>query len=193
MKALVVARRYAEAFLKALGESQLDAGVAGFRAFIEAGKIDPRLPELMCRPDVAIGRKVELVNALFPPGTAPLTAEFLGTLLRRHRFDLLPSIAEEVDRQYNIIKNITCVHVRSAVTLTPAERERLTKALSRRVRGTVILHETVEPSMMGGLILRFEDRVLDTSLRTSLKNLRERLAALGHTLLNPDAPAAPAA
>jgi len=192
VKTRVVASRYAEAFLKALGESRLDTGIAGFRAFIAAGELDPRLHEILHRPDVPIERKRNLVDALFPPGSAPLMAEFLKTLLGRHRFDLLPLISEELDRQYNIKKNITRVHVRSAVALTPAERTRLTAALSRRVRGSIILQETVEPSMMGGLILRFEDRVLDTSIRTSLKNLRERLIALGHTLLNPDAPAAPA-
>ncbi len=193
MKTLVVARRYAEAYLNALGESRLDAGFAGLKAFMEAGIQEPRLFSILHQPAITLERKLILIDSLLPAGDSPLTADFIKILLKRHRFDLLPVIAEEAERLYHIRRHITQVHVRSAVTLTDDERKRLSAALSRRVRGSVILHETVEPRLMGGLVLRFEDRVLDSSVQTSLKNLKERLSSIDQSLSSFDAPAAPAA
>lgn len=192
MKVLVVARRYAEAFLNALGESRLDAGFAGLKAFMEAGIQEPRLFPILRQPAITLERKLALVDSLLPAEDAPLTADFIKTLLKRHRFDLIQMVAEETERLYHIHRHITQVHVRSAVALTDAERKRLSAALSRRVQGSVILHETVEPRLMGGLVLRFEDRVLDSSVQTSLKNLKERLGSLDQSFSSFDAPAASA-
>lgn len=189
MKTLVVARRYAEAFLNALGEPRLDAGFAGLKAFMQAGAQEPQLFEILRQPSIQLDRKLHLIDSLVPAADSPLVADFLKTLLKRHRFDLIAIIAEEAENLYNQRRRISCVHVRSAVPLRDDERKRLSQSLGKSVQGQVILHETVEPHLMGGLVLRFEGRVLDTSVQTSLKNLKERLYSLGSNLTSLDAPA----
>lgn len=189
MKTLVVARRYAEAFLNALGEPRLDAGFAGLKAFMQAGAQEPQLFSILRRPSVPLDRKQALIDTLIPAADTPLVADFLKTLLKRHRFDLIAIIAEEAEEVYNQRRRITRVHVRSAVALRDEERKRLSETLVRRVKGQVILHETIEPRLMGGLVLRFEGRVLDASVQTILKNLKERLNSLGSKLTSLDAPA----
>jgi F-type H+-transporting ATPase subunit delta len=67
------------------------------------------------------------------------------------------------------------VQVTSAETLTDALRQQLRDALGRD-RKTVILEETVDPAIVGGLILREEDRLLDLSVQASLKAMEEQLA-----------------
>jgi F-type H+-transporting ATPase subunit delta len=67
------------------------------------------------------------------------------------------------------------VQVTSADTLTDALRQQLRDALGRD-RKTVILEETVDPAIVGGLILREEDRLLDLSVQASLKAMEEQLA-----------------
>jgi len=189
LKTLVVARRYAEAFLNALGEPRLDAGFAGLKAFMQAGSQEPQLLAVLRQPSIQLERKLALIDSLIPAAEAPLVGEFLKTLLKRHRFDLFPIIAEEAENLYNQRRRITRVHVRSAVALRDEERKRLSTTLAKRVQGQVILHETIEPHLMGGIVLRFEGRVLDASIQTTLKNLKERLNSLSSKFMSGDAPA----
>jgi len=189
LKTLVVARRYAEAFLNALGEPRLDAGFAGLKAFMQAGIQEPQLLAILRQPSIQLERKLALIDSLIPAAEAPLVGDFLKILLKRHRFDLLSIITEEAENLYNHRRRITGVHVRSAVALRDEERKRLSTALARHVQGQVILHETIEPHLMGGIVLRFEGRVLDASVQTALKNLKERLNSLSGKFMSGDAPA----
>jgi F-type H+-transporting ATPase subunit delta len=73
-------------------------------------------------------------------------------------------------------ENIADVQITSAVALSEAQRERLATALRKRMKREVRLHCDVDPSLVGGAIVRSGDLVIDGSLRSGLERLASDLA-----------------
>jgi F-type H+-transporting ATPase subunit delta len=72
-------------------------------------------------------------------------------------------------------RGIVSVQVRSAVPLTEEEKERLSEVLARSLRKQVRLETSVDSSLIGGVVLRIGDRLLDGSVKGQLNLLRQRL------------------
>ncbi len=66
-------------------------------------------------------------------------------------------------------------HVTSAQALAPADLERVRQSLARRTGKQVILESSVDPALIGGIVARVGDLVLDGSIRTQLGRLRDKL------------------
>lgn len=106
----------------------------------------------------------------------PLTRRFLGLLQEKRVLDWLPRIAREYGTLLERGLGRTTAKVASAVPLTEEERERLQTALRRRVGRHIRLEQTVDPDLLGGLVVRVGDLVLDGSLRMRLERVRIDLA-----------------
>ncbi len=101
--------------------------------------------------------------------------ELLGILIEDRAVRVLPQLARQVLREADRIEGIARIQVTSAEPLTDELRQQLRGALGRDGR-TVFLEETVDPAIIGGLILREEDRLLDLSVHASLRAMEEQLA-----------------
>jgi F-type H+-transporting ATPase subunit delta len=96
---------------------------------------------------------------------------FLELLAENGRLDFLPEIAERFEELKAEDANVADVQVTSAVQLDDAQRERLARALSTRLRRDVRLHCTVDASLIGGAVVRSGDTLIDGSLRGKLERL----------------------
>jgi F-type H+-transporting ATPase subunit delta len=96
-------------------------------------------------------------------------------LLDRRRIGLLPLIA----RAYQTLADERAGQVRGKVTsaaaLSAADLDRVRRALEQRTRRKVILETAVDPDLIGGLVARVGDLVLDGSVRTQLDEMRRLL------------------
>ena len=101
--------------------------------------------------------------------------ELLGILIEDRAVRVLPQLARQVLREADRIEEIARIQVTSAEPLTDDLRQQLRGALGRDGR-KVFLEETVDPAIIGGLILREEDRLLDLSVHASLRAMEEQLA-----------------
>jgi F-type H+-transporting ATPase subunit delta len=184
MKTRVVARRYAAAFYRVMEEGDKEAIYKDFLIFAEHATGDSEFATFLKHPALRFERKEILVRKFLEKAASPFLAEFVLLLLRKHRFSLFPLIVEEVIRLYKKSKSIVSVHVKSAVPLTEEEEKALVEKLNRRVRGTVELEKIIDPNLKGGLLICFEDKILDASVHSKLKNLKERMMSLSSELLN---------
>jgi F-type H+-transporting ATPase subunit delta len=100
---------------------------------------------------------------------------FVLLLLDRRRIVLLPAIA----RAYRDLTDAHVGRVRaeviSAEALTPATVDRVRRSLEQRTGKKVIINSKVDPGLIGGVVARVGDLVLDGSVRTQLEDLRARL------------------
>jgi F-type H+-transporting ATPase subunit delta len=101
---------------------------------------------------------------------------FIALLAENHRLGLLPEISAQFETLKAEIEHSIDVEVTTALALTDAQRETLSKALSTRFGRTVRLHETVDASLLGGAIVRSGDLVLDGSLTGRLARLEQQLS-----------------
>ncbi|HET6281334.1 MAG TPA: ATP synthase F1 subunit delta, partial [Polyangia bacterium] len=111
------------------------------------------------------------------PRLAPTTEvqRFVLLLLDRRRITALPAIArafgELVDQHAGRVR----AAVVSAQPLGPGELDRIRRSLERRTGKTVVIEPSVDPTLIGGVVARVGDLVLDGSVRTQLALLREKL------------------
>jgi F-type H+-transporting ATPase subunit delta len=169
-----VARRYAEAYFKlARDAKQIPQWRDELRSAAEtlsheevaAALVNPRLP-LAQRTRLAL----DLLDGLSEP-----TRNLVRLLLERRRIGILDQILEEYDRLADEEAGILRAEVRTAVPVTPELKATITKALVERLGRPVEVTVVQDPEVIGGLIVRVGDRVIDTSIRTQLQQLQAAL------------------
>jgi len=170
-----VARPYAKAaFAFAREEGKLDA----WSSWLEAARATVLSLEYAAferSPGVQTRQLLEMIVAVCGDALDANGRAFLGLLAENDRLDYLPEIAERFQDLKDDDANIADVEVTSAVGLDEAQRERLAAALRARLRRDVRLHCTVDPSLIGGAVVRSGDMLIDGSLRQRLERLGTEL------------------
>lgn len=107
-----------------------------------------------------------------------LTTDFLGVLAKNRRLNQLPQIIRAFERMAAEARGETTAEVTSAHPLTPEQQDALKAKLKHRLRRDVALDLTVNPDILGGLIVKTGSRVVDSSLKTKLDTLGRQLKGL---------------
>ena len=126
-------------------------------------------------PGVQTRQLLELVVGVCGDALDANARSFLELLAENGRLDYLPEIAQRFEELKAEDANVADVEVTSAVQLDDAQRERLAGALRARLRRDVRLHCTVDPSLIGGAVVRSGDTLIDGSLRSKLERLGTEL------------------
>jgi F-type H+-transporting ATPase subunit delta len=129
----------------------------------------------MRNPRVSVADRVRLVVDL-TDGLAQSTRNLVRLLVERGRSDVLGAVLERYRALADAASGLIRVQVTAAVPLDQTLEKELRDTLAQRLGGRI--HTTVrqDPSIVGGLIIRIGDRVIDGSLRTRLQQLRAALA-----------------
>lgn len=182
MRSGILAKRYAEAFFRTI-ESAPEPVVEDFRIFSELIRQKPEIATILNHPVIRITRKLDLLETLLPLSEHPSLAPFFRLLVQRRRFNLLERIEKHLKLLYRKKFMIVSALVKSALPLTREEKEKLTRGLSQKVGGTIELETQIDPTIQGGLLIHVGDMVLDSTVRTRLKHLQEKLALVTSELL----------
>jgi F-type H+-transporting ATPase subunit delta len=132
---------------------------------------DPRVHPLIGNPHVQRSELVAFVVELAGAGGDEKAGNFFRLLADNGRLALLPQIALQYATLRAEVENTVDVTVTSAMPLTAEQSANLTAALTRRLRRTVRLAATVDPTLIGGAIVRAGDFVVDGSLRGRVERL----------------------
>jgi F-type H+-transporting ATPase subunit delta len=171
------ARRYAEAaFQVGLRDGTVDAWRSELDVAAEIGS-DPRIANEFANPAIPVERRLDLAASAFEPVTSQPVRNLIALMIRRGRFHQLPQIAAEFRRLDNARQGITIATATSAAPLTPDEVRELTTRLEESTSGPVELTVQVDPSLLGGLVVRIGDRLIDGSVRGRLERLRNQLVS----------------
>jgi F-type H+-transporting ATPase subunit delta len=173
-----IARRYAQALFDIAQRDGIVEKIEQDLDTIDAAvRSTPMLLRVLRAPTIPRERKKALLTQIFGQGVTALTARFLALLVDRRRENVLPQVNPEFKKLSYQHRNLLPVTVQVATRMTPEERQQLTEALSRRTGKTVELQEEVEPSLMGGAVLRLGDTIIDGSVAGHLRRLRQRMIA----------------
>ena len=176
-------KRYAQAvFGLALELGQLDQWSDTLRDMGQA-LTDADLRGFLEHAKVPVSQKVQAIDEIFPAAD-PLLRKVLSLLVSRSLLDLLPGVESDYQRLLDEFRGREHVEISSAVPLEDAERQRIAQFLEGLVKKQIVLDSRVDPSILGGLVIRVGDRLVDGSTRS-------KLAALGRRLQGGVEPAAP--
>ena len=105
----------------------------------------------------------------------PVTMNVLDILVENHRLPVLPRLRREYERRWRDANNLLPVTVTSAVELDDAVVERIGDEIGRQTGRTVELTREVDPSIVGGFVVRVGNAILDASIKNRLDNLRKQI------------------
>ena len=100
---------------------------------------------------------------------------FLSLLLENHRMPVIFRVRREYDRLWREANQLLAVQITSAVELDPSVAERVGDEIGRQTGRTVELTSAVDPEILGGIVVRVGNSIIDASIRTRLDNLRKQV------------------
>ncbi len=109
-------------------------------------------------------------------GADPAVMNFLEVLLERHRMPVIFRIRTDFEALYDKSKKLMPVLVTSAVELDPETIESLGKRIGEQTGNEIELSSKVDPEILGGIVLRVGNFIMDASIRTRLEKLRREVA-----------------
>ncbi len=168
-----LAGRYATAlFGLARDEQQIDAVTRSLDT-IEAAMTDSAdFKSLVTSPLFGRVEAGKAIRALTPTlGLDPITAKFLGVLADNGRLSELKPVIKMVRRLASDERGETAAEVTSAYPLNDEQVARLNSNLKARLGRDVAIDAKVDPSLLGGLVVRLGSQMIDASIKTKLNNL----------------------
>jgi F-type H+-transporting ATPase subunit delta len=121
------------------------------------------------------GDKLTLIERIVAPYGTELFTNFLRVLAKKDRLDLLPLILRESRLCHEIKQGKRRVQVASAEEMSNEQIERVRQQLSNKLPFDPIIESSVDPSLVGGIVIRVGDTVYDSSVKARMKQLSERM------------------
>ena len=162
-----------------------------FGVALEQGKLD-ELREQLAQFADALDQNRELAVFFFSPyfsaeekkdglhkaveGAEPAFMNFLEALIERHRTPAIYRIRTEFEVLYDKTNKLLPVTVTSAIELDSETIESLGKRIGEQTGNTIELSSRVDPEIIGGIVLRVGNFIMDASIRTRLEKLRREVA-----------------
>lgn len=166
-----IARPYAKAAFEYAREHQSFDRWSQVLATGAAVVSDERAAHLLTNPRVKPEDLVGLIADVCGGALDEHGRNFMLTLATNRRLALLPNIAEIFETLRAEVENVLDVQLVSAVQLDEAQRERMSAALKKRFKREIRLHCAIDPSLIGGAIVRAGDFVIDGSVKARLERL----------------------
>jgi F-type H+-transporting ATPase subunit delta len=166
------ARRYAEAaFEIAERDDSMEAWLAAF-AVAEVRLVHPDAARLLANPAVPTASRIEVLDRLLGEDVAREPRNLFALMVRRGRVELISAVIREFTRLYRIREDIVEAHVTSATPLDAKEEEAIKARLVAMTGSQVEMDLSVDPELLGGLVVRVGDELIDGSVRGRLERLR---------------------
>jgi F-type H+-transporting ATPase subunit delta len=176
MREPTIAKNYAEALLEL---AQRAGDLRGWGEMLDqvsdAMETDRRLRTFLESPRVSAQRKNEILQKAYGAQLPRNFLRFLQALVNHRRQMLIPAIAHTYHDLVDQVEGRVHASVTVARPADDSDREVLTKQLSRVLGKDVVPHFHVNPGILGGVVVRVGDTVLDGSVRRRLATLRMKM------------------
>ena len=170
-------RRYAQAVFELADEQgTLDRWERDLRSLAEAFQ-DPMVVTYFDSPQVSAGQKIATADQIIGPEAQLLMRNLVGLLIERRRIRDVPQVYNLFHDRLLERQGIAVGEVTTAVPLSPEETELVRQRLGQVVGKRVEIRTTVDPEIIGGIVARIGDELIDGSVIGQLRKLRARLVA----------------
>ncbi len=173
-----IASRYAKSLLDlAQEQDKVDKILEEVKAFKKAAE-QRDFQLLLKSPIVKSDKKQAIIKAIFGGKFDELTMTFLDVVTRKGREQYLPAIADQYIAQYKTLNNITTVKVTTAEPLEATSLSIIKAQLmgSDSTNDNIEIETAVNPDLIGGFVIEFDDKLYDASVAHKLDLLRKEFS-----------------
>ena len=129
----------------------------------------PDFAEIMTSPEISADEKSDIIRRVFTGRVDDLTLDFLSVLARRGRMGFLAGISERYEKLFDLHQDRSLIEITLAEKPSDKQAEKLKKNLSDAIKGNVKLAVEVDPDIIGGIVINNNGKIIDNSVRTTLK------------------------
>ena len=178
--AKLVSKTYGEALFEIAMEAE-EGDKAGelMEEIIQVKEIirqNPEFDKLLKHPGIPKQEKVQVVKNVFKEHISDELLGFLEVVIQKERYNELFTIFDYFIDKVKEVKKIGVAYVTSAVELTDGQKEQVKdKLLQTTSYETMEMHYSVDASLIGGMVIRINDRVVDSSIKSKLNDLTRQL------------------
>lgn len=170
------ARRYAAALFElARREEKLAAVQRDLRTVTDLMRLSPALRKAWDSPLIPGGRKRAIISDILGKEVDPLSLSFVRLLIDKRREEILDGVLFEMRRLSDVAERRLRAEATFAVQPSADEQTALARSLEHRTGDHVELTVHVDPAILGGVVVRMHDTIIDGSVRGTIERLREQL------------------
>ncbi|MBQ8147539.1 MAG: ATP synthase F1 subunit delta [Lachnospiraceae bacterium] len=161
----------------AVEEKQVDSILEELTALVQVLEENPDLVQLLVHPEVLKEDKLKMIQNIFQGKVSDAVMGTLLIVVKNDRSSELPNICNYVIGKMKEYKNIGIAFVTSAMELTKEQKSKIEERLVATTKyETMEMHYVVDSTIIGGLIIRIEDRVVDSSIKRQLERMSTALS-----------------
>lgn len=169
-------RNYAEVLLALARKAEETTGWGNMlRQIADAVEADATLRLFLESPRIAVAVKCDVLAKALGDRVPRLMLRYLQSLVKNRRQMLLSAISAEYDALVDETEGRVHARVTVSREVPDAERDSIAASLSKTLGQTVVPHMVVDPTILGGIIVRVGDTVMDGSVRRKLSLLQRRM------------------
>ena len=178
--AKLVSKTYGDALFEvALEEDKLDQFLEEVKAVKAAVDENQDLFKLMSHPKVVKEEKIKVVEDIFSGKVSRELVGLVRMIVDKGHFEQIDSVFTYFIDEVKEYRNIGTAYVTSALELTDAQKSAIEKRLLETTKYvTFEMHYNVDAAIIGGLVIRIGDRVVDSSVRMKLADLTRELSKI---------------
>lgn len=178
MSIATVASRYAKSLIELAKEKNLvDQVYQDMLLFKNTAAENRELTSILGSPIVRHEKKLNILEGLFKSKVNPVSYTIFEIVTRKNRESILEPIAQEFVKLYDLHKGIQKATIISSSALTEENRKQIVSVLEQSSGKTIQLTEKVDESLIGGYILRVDDKQVDASIKSQLSRLKLKMLA----------------
>jgi len=171
-----VARRYSSALFDiAVRDNTVEVITADLDLIERFVREVPYLRAVLLQPLVSDAQKIKVLSDAFGDRTTATTLNFLYLLVRKRRENLIDEVIAEYRKLADEKAERVTAHIQSAIPLTESQVKAITKALEVRTGKNVRVTTEVSTDIVGGLLVRIGDHVIDGTIRGRLQRVHQQL------------------
>lgn len=166
-------------FEVAIEENRVDGYLSEAQGIITAIDGNPELIQMMTHPQISEEEKASVLESIFRGRVSEEIYALMDMILRKGHFSEVRDVFSEFIDRVKEYRRIGVVYVSTPMELPASQR----KALESRILETtdyvsLELHYDIKPQLIGGMVVRIGDRVVDSSVRTKLDSLTHELMSM---------------
>ena len=176
MAEAVAAKRYAEALLRlAHGEGETQRFEQDIEFIIQTLKSDARLTKIFTHPRIKRAEKLELIDKLWKEHISKTVYNFMRLLIEKRRIYEIGMILKQYQIEVKRLKGIFMADVQTAFPLEASQSEELKSRLESLSGLKLEIKNRVKPEIIGGILVRIGDDVIDWRVSRMLNTLNEQM------------------
>jgi len=171
-----VANRYAKSLMDlSIDQKNIEDIFKDITVFKNTIDTIPALQNMLKSPLIFPDKKSQVLREIFEKSFQSLTMSFFDIIIRKKREYFLDQIAKAFIEQYYAYNKISTVMVKTAVQVNDKVNNEIKQQLEKATGNKIVISNSVDADLIGGLVIQIEDRLYDASISGKLKQVRKEL------------------